>query len=109
MIEHNDDLTILAEGEEYYIGICTCCNVINLVYRNIAIKLSEEQFEYFKNYLNELQEEYYSLKSRTGKSIFMSSSNPNIVFCFSIKELHELRKLLNESSLMLEINKIFKS
>lgn len=101
-----DELIILSKAEESYIGICSCCSTINFVYKNIAIKFTLEEFEYFKNYFDNLIVDHFVFESRTGKNIFMSSSMPNIVFCFSKNEISGLKDLLNQASVMLEVKKI---
>lgn len=107
-MEHFDDLIILTEKEEAYIGLCRCCHTINFVYRNIAIQFTDEEFAYFKAYFDQLNTEDYLLQSRIGKNIFMASPTKNIVYCFSKEEIELLKDLMNEAVLMLEAYAILK-
>lgn len=101
-----DELTILSERPEAYVGICKCCSTINFVYKNIAIKFKEDEFNYFKTYFDRLKTEEFIFESRTGKNIFMSSPAHNIVFCFGKDEVAEMKALMQEASALLEIYKI---
>lgn len=105
-MEHNDELIILSESKEAYIGICHCCSVINFVYKNIALKFKEEEFSFFYRYMNNLSCDDFIFESKTGKNIFMATPSHNMVFCFSRSEIQELKILMNEASIMLEVNKI---
>lgn len=105
-MKHIDELTILSESKESYIGICHCCSIINFVYKNLAIKFKEPEFDFFKNYMNNLRPEDFIFESRTGKNIFMATPTPNMVFCFSRVEIEELKRMMNEASIMLEVNRI---
>lgn len=101
-----DELTILSERKEAYIGICKCCSTINFIYKNIAIKFKEEEFYYYKNYFDHLNTEEFLFESKTGKNVFMSSPISNIVFCFDKKEVEEMKQLMEEASAMLQVYKI---
>lgn len=107
-MEHLDKLICLSECCDGFIGICECCSNVNLLYKNIAIKLKEEEFEYFRNYLNELNPDDFIIKSRHGRNVFMRTPVKNIVLCFSKYELKELTMLFNEATLMLTAYKILK-
>ncbi|MFN3404988.1 MAG: DUF6686 family protein [Cytophagaceae bacterium] len=107
-MEHFKDLTILSETDESYIGICSCCSTINLVYKNIAIKFPEEEFNIFRDYIEKIKPEDFIFESRTGKNIFMATPVKNIVLCFSTSEIWELKAMMTQASLMLEVNRILK-
>jgi hypothetical protein len=102
-MDHFDDLIILSERKEAYIGLCRCCHTINFVYRNLAIQFTDEEFIYFKSYFDRLNTDDYIFESRIGKNVFMASPTKNIVYCFSKEEIELLKDLMNEASLMIEV------
>jgi hypothetical protein len=103
-----DEITILSESAEAYIGICTCCSTINFIYKNVAIKFKEEEFLYFKKYMEELNPSEFLFESKTGKNIFMSTPVNNIVFCFKKEEVEEINLLMQEAFTMLQVYKVLK-
>lgn len=107
-MEHLDKLIPLSENSQGFIGICECCSNISLLYNNLALKLKEEEFDFFRTYLNNLDPSDFIYESRKGKNIFMRTPVENIVFCFSREETRELTTLMNEAAIMLATYKILK-
>lgn len=105
-MKQTEDLILLSESNEAYIAKCKCCSKINVIYKNIALKLSLEEFYFFKHYFDQINPEYYFLESYTGKNIFVNSPIRNIVFCFSSEEVEELKKILNEAAVMMQVFEI---
>ena len=102
------DVIILSEKKEGYTGKCSCCDNINFVYKNIAIKFTPDEFDMFSTYLNTLNTEDFILENINGRNVFMRSPVKNIVFCFSKAEIEEIRELLNETALLLDVYRILK-
>jgi hypothetical protein len=83
-----------------------CGNKISVLYGNIAVSFDEECFLLFKESINAPDIDEYFITHPCEDKIHIRSELNTIFFSFSYKEILELRKILTESYLRLQINKM---
>lgn len=91
------------------ISQCGCSARIQLSFGNFVLGLSEAELEVLKNYIPPL----YEAESKQGtpvdeRNIFLSPSIHHLMLAFSLEELEGLMDLLNQASLVLEIQNIIR-
>lgn len=104
------NLKTLHHNEFGYVAKCKKCNHIQLAFGTVAMIQEEEEFYQFKKYVSKhLTANYseYETICPNQKSIYLQTPLNNIRFSFSKNELKQLNELLDQSNLMLEIEKIF--
>lgn len=106
MYNDSHDIVLLAQASNGYITVCTCCGTLNLLFNNIALNFTEDEFYYFKNYFDDLQERRDKEVDLTEQNVYMSTPVKNMLFCFSLLEIRQLKRLLAEASIMLQVFKI---
>lgn len=101
-------LRMLSQCENGYIGQCSCCDHYNFAYRNFLFIFTEAGLVGFQSMLyNEECLHVLETPTRNGKSVMLPSPIPNFMLTFDEVELEEVKALLQESLLVLEVDKIF--
>jgi hypothetical protein len=100
-------LDIISKSVHGYVGFCSGCDKYNFTFENIFLVLKEEDFRGLGTFIDD---EYgtYVMDSPigNGKIIRLMTPFPNIYFAFKNFEFEEFKRLVNETILMLDINKI---
>ena len=110
IMHHTSDFQILASSDNGYIGICTCCEQFNLVYKNILLTFQEESLFQFCDWLVECRNNpEYQYTSYHGRNHVYPSPLQNFFLMFSNSELAEVEHLYNEVQLVLEARKLVKA
>lgn len=103
-------LKILELNEYGYVAKCEKCNHIQIAFGNIVMTQEEKEFHEFKKFISH---RYKSRQTENEivcpqhKSIYLQIPNSNIKFLFNKNELEKLNELLEQSSILLEVEKIF--
>lgn len=78
------------------LSICENCNIYHLEFNNICFEFNEEEYEKFKNYLLNIEINYWEIKyahSKVKRKIPIPSLQPNLVLMFNRQEIEELKAL----------------
>ncbi|MDN3664865.1 DUF6686 family protein [Algibacter miyuki] len=96
MCENN--IKTLAKVTNGELSVCCECRVYHLEFNNIYLELNENEFEQFKNYLFDIEMDYWEYKYASAKvkrKIPIPSMQQNLVLMFKREEIVELRMLLS--------------
>ncbi|OBQ55151.1 hypothetical protein VQ01_10280 [Tamlana sp. s12] len=72
----------------------------HLEFNNIYLELSEGEFQQFKDYVEDIEIDYWEHRyacAKVRRKIPIPSMQPNLVLMFRRQEINELKKLLNFS------------
>jgi hypothetical protein len=84
-----------------------CSSRVQLSFGNFVLGLSEAELAVLKDYIPPLYEEERALGLPVDeKNIFLSPSISYLMLAFSLEELEGLMDLINQASIILEIQKI---
>ncbi|WP_152973299.1 DUF6686 family protein [Lacinutrix mariniflava] len=78
------------------LSICKDCKIYHLEFNNICFEFNEEQYIKFKNYLLNIEADYWEIKyahSKVKRKIPIPSLQPNLVLMFNRQEIAELKTL----------------
>jgi hypothetical protein len=91
------------------ISQCGCSARVQLSFGNFVLGLSEAELDVLKDYIPPLYEEESKLGTPVDeRNIFLSPSINHLMLAFSLQELDGLMDLINQASLVLEIQNIIK-
>lgn len=79
---------------------CSSCNKIHIEFNNLNFNFDEEEFENFAGYIESLDGEYWesiNQDSNYQRKIILKIGHQNVNMLFNIRELEELKHLLNNS------------
>src|SRR5688500_5880702 len=89
------------------ISQCACSSHIQLTFGNFVLGLSETELEVLKAYISPLYEQEKELGHPVNERyIYLSPSVSHLMVVFSLEELAGLMDLLNQASIVLQIQKI---
>lgn len=94
---------ILAESDNGYIGICTCCQEFNFVYKNVVLAFQQEELIRFCEWLityRHHNDTYLPLPH--GRTRVYRSPLTNLFIAFHDHELDEVSQLFSQVQLVLE-------
>jgi len=80
---------------------CNSCNLYNLTFNNILFEFTKTEFESFKNYINNLEIEYWEdkyCKKNISRKIPIHTVQQNLLLIFSYNEINDLKSLIQEST-----------
>ncbi|AUC82834.1 DUF6686 family protein [Lacinutrix sp. Bg11-31] len=92
------------------LSICENCKIYHLEFNNICFEFNVEQYEKFKNYLLNIETNYWETKyahSKVKRKIPIPSLQPNLVLMFNRQEIEELKSLFcNKKNVFLALDDI---
>lgn len=101
---HQDSpLSILAETDNGYIGVCSCCQEFNFVYKNILLAFRQDELMRFCDWL--ISYRYHNdtfLPLPHGRTRVYRSPLSNLFIAFYEDELDEVDQLFSEAKLIIE-------
>ncbi|MEN0005297.1 MAG: DUF6686 family protein [Bacteroidota bacterium] len=92
--------------EKGYIVRCTCCQQIQIVYGNIAIDQTAQDFRYLSQLIDRYRLSHRDSEAETCRNIFIKTPFKNLRILFSYKELLEFHEMLQKVLLMLEAEQL---
>ena len=107
-MSHQHRLKTLTQQENGYIGYCAGCQSFNVAYKNSLFILSESEFDCYRQVMAD----------RTGMNPFFTTHDkewilktpmPNYYLMFSEAELDEIIQMMNEASLLMEVNQLLRT
>ncbi|MCF0057858.1 DUF6686 family protein [Dyadobacter sp. CY356] len=104
----HSSLRILSQSKNGYIGQCSCCDHYNFVFGNVLFIFSEDGLSGFHAMLYD-KHQFQSLDTALphGRNHLLRSPIPNFMLSFNDDEVEEIKNLLQETLLALEIDRIF--
>jgi len=103
----------MAEGQRYFhqnlFGFarqCTCAEAIQLHFGNIALLLSHPQLKDFSAFVTETIMHESAVEDRTARCIYLPTRDMALMFALSYTELLLLDEILNQTIMMIEIDKL---
>jgi len=78
---------------------CSNCGAIHVEYKNLNFNFSEEQYQHFAKYINELDGSEWEYKNRNSyyrRKIIIPIGHKNFNVLLNNNELQELKQLFNE-------------
>ena len=103
----NHEVIILATCAYGYIGKCSCCDKYNLVFNNQLFIFSEDDLRFFRRMLeNDTTLFETGDICCNGRTIAMKTPMENFFLMFTPKEMDYFQNMLDESFIMIEVNKV---
>lgn len=91
------------------ISQCGCSARVQLSFGNFVLGLSEAELDVLKDYIPPLYEEEREQGTPVDeRNIFLSPSIDHLMLAFSLEELEALMDLINQASIVIEIQNIIK-
>lgn len=84
----------------------TGCGQINLAFGNVFFCFSEEDFFAFCKHITEVHSKHIANMEEERKTLLLTTEQKNLMLAMNGIELNNLKDLLNEALLMLDINNI---
>ncbi len=97
--------SVLVSSEYFNISICKCCKRIGLFYKNLLVGFDIKEFTHFCQGVANL--DFYSncvYFPNAKPYVVIETCHPDIQFGFEATEFEELKSILDESMLMLEVH-----
>lgn len=96
---------VLVSSDHFNVSMCTCCHRIGLYYNNLLAGFELEEFTMFGESVSRLRFYPNCVNFPNGEAyIILDTCHPDIQFCFKAEEFSELKTVLTESLLMLEVH-----
>jgi hypothetical protein len=107
MHKATSNFQVLAECDNGYIGVCSCCLEFNFAYKTVLLSFQEEEMTRFFDWLIDRRScpKNY-LPMRHGRNRIFSSPNSNLYLTYNDEELDEIIRLYNEARIVLETQRI---
>lgn len=97
---------VLVSSDYFNISICKCCKSVGMLYKNLLVSFEPKEFAKFCEGFSKL--DFYSncVYFPNGKTyLVVDTAHPDIQFSFNEAEFDELKLILEESQLMMEVHK----
>ena len=107
-MEHQHHLKTLTRTDNGYIGYCAGCQSYNVAYKNSLFILSEEEYAYY----HEVMVERTAMRpffTTHGKEWLLKTPMSNYYMMFSDDELVELIQMMDEASLLRQVDQILQT
>lgn len=101
------DYKVLHHNESGYALRCEHCGCIQLAFGTTVLALTIDEFYAFKESISGSFETCDAMCCRKQKTIYIPTRENAITLIYTPEELEKLDELLNQSSLALEIEKLF--
>ncbi|WP_405571914.1 DUF6686 family protein [Winogradskyella sp. Asnod2-B02-A] len=91
---HN--IKVLSKVSHGELSLCKECHIYHLEFNNIYFEFTKHQYHRFKNYLMEIEEDYWEefyADARVKRKIPIPSIQENLVLMFNKQEILELKAL----------------
>ncbi|WP_337040870.1 DUF6686 family protein [Emticicia sp. 17c] len=103
----NHSLVLLASCAYGYVGKCNCCEKYNLVFNNQLFIFSEEDLRYFRRMLEDETTVFEAGNlCGNGRTIGLKTPLNNFFIMFTPKELENLKNMLDDTFVMIEVSKV---
>ena len=102
-MHQKDSFEILAQCDNGYIGVCTCCHEFNFVYKNVVLAFQQDELLRFGDWLIDYRhhnDTYLALPH--GRTRVYRSPLTNLFIAFHDLELDEVSDLFAQVHLVLE-------
>ena len=93
-----DSVKVLSRVPCGELSFCSECRVYHLEFNNIYLELRQSDFKQFKDYLINIEMDYWEDKyacAKVQRKIPIPSMQPNLVLMFKREEIKELQSLFN--------------
>lgn len=104
-MDHHHHLKTLAQNENGYIGYCAGCQSYNIAYKNSLFILTEAEFTSYRNVMAE-RTAMRPFVTTHGKEWLLITPMPNYFITLSNDEIDELVQMMDEVSLLKEVEQI---
>ena len=101
--QQDSPLSILAECENGYIGVCDCCHEYNFVYKNLLLAFRQDELVRFCEWLIEYRyhrETFLPLPH--GRTRVYKSPLSNMFIAFHEEELDDVNEMFSQARLLIE-------
>lgn len=107
-MEHQHHLKTLTQHENGYIGYCAGCRSYNVAYKNSLFILSEDEYTYYREVIVErtVMRPFFTTH---GKEWLLKTPMQNYFMMFSDDEINELIQLMDEASLLMQVNQLLQT
>ena len=96
---------VLVSSDYFNISICKCCNRVGMFYKNLLVGFEVCEFTNFCKEVTQLDFYNNCVYFPNGQThLVVETCHQNIQFSFNESEFQELKSMLNESMLMLEVH-----
>jgi len=103
MHQQDSPLSILAECQNGYIGVCDCCHEFNFVYKNLLLAFSQDELIRFCERLIDYRHHRETfLPLPHGRTRVYRSPLSNLFIAFFDEELDEVELLSSQARLVIE-------
>lgn len=107
MHQQESPLSILAESENGYIGVCDCCHEFNFVYKNLLLAFRQDELVRFCEWLIAYRHHNETfLPLPHGRTRVYKSPLSNLFIAFYDEELDEVDTLFSQAKLVIEARTI---
>ena len=91
-------IKVLSKVRSGELSFCMQCQVYHLQFNNIYLELSEQEFQQFREYILNIEIDYWEHKyacATMKRKIPINSLQPNLVLMFKRQEVNELQTLFS--------------
>ena len=85
---------------------CTCADAIHLHFGNIALLVSHSQLIDFSAFVSDTLKQESAVEDTDDRCIYLPTRDMALMFALTYKELLLLDEILNQSILMIQIDKL---
>ncbi|WP_420150770.1 DUF6686 family protein [Spirosoma sp.] len=107
-MDHQHHLKTLSQNESGYVGYCAGCRSYNLAYKNSLFILAEAEFVSYQEVITN-RTAMRPFFTTHGKEWLLKTPMSNYFVLFSEDEINELIQLMNEATLLMEVDQLLKT
>jgi len=85
---------------------CTCADAIHLHFGNVALLLNHPQLKDFSAFVTETLMHESAVEDRDARCIYLPTRDMALMFALSHTELLQLDEILNQTIMIIEIDKL---
>jgi hypothetical protein len=92
-------IKILSKVKSGELSLCLDYQIYYLEFNNIYLELNRDEFQYFKDFVLNIEIDYWEHKyacAKVKRKIPIPSMQPNLVLMFKRQEINELKVLFND-------------
>ena len=103
MLHEEMNFRLLAECEDGYIGVCTCCREFNFAYKNILLSFqAEEMHRFFDWLIASCKSMEHYLPLHHGRNRVLPSPYSNLFLAFNDHEIEVIKALYHQALVLLQ-------
>lgn len=95
-----DNYNLLVERSDGFVSFCDCCQTFQIVFGNIALVKSEEEYLKLIRTLSDIRRYYRQEGKDNHKNIWLDTSLPGVRFVFSYNETTAMQNLAEQAYLI---------